>query len=211
MQETRIKICGITSVEDAKLSLSAGADYLGLNFSCGTRRVSVPTAGAIREAMPMAMLVGVFCDSPIGEIVSVGRSCGLNMIQLRGSESPEYCSELLERVSLPVIKTFGVDELADPAVLNDYTRTSYFVLDLDGNHNGKPGSNGHHEQLWSIAANLRARGYRIFLSGGLTPENVGEAVRRVDPYGIDVAGGIEKSPGVKDSLALSRFVAEARR
>jgi len=209
MQETRIKICGITSVEDAKLSVSAGADYLGLNFSCGAHPIAEPTARAIREALPMTMLVGVFCNTPIGEIVSIGRSCDLNMVQLRGGESPEYCNALLARLSLPVIKTFGVDELDDPTVLNAYTRTSYFALDVDGNHNGKP--NGHHEQLWSIAATLRARGFRIFLGGGLTPDNVSEAVRRVDPYGIDVAGGIEKSPGVKDSLALSRFVAEARR
>jgi phosphoribosylanthranilate isomerase len=211
MQETRIKISGITSVEDARLSLSAGVDYLGLDFSCGTHPVSVPTARAIRRALPTAMLVGIFCDSPIEEILVIGRTCGLNMIQLRGNESPEYCSSMLRRLSLPVVKTFGVDELADPAILNAYTRTSYFVLDLDGKHNGGAGSNGHREELWSLAATLRARGYRIFLAGGLTPENVGEAVRRVDPYGIDVSAGVEKSPGVKDSLRLSRFVAEARR
>jgi phosphoribosylanthranilate isomerase len=209
MQETRIKISGITSAGDARLSLSAGADYLGLDFSCGTHPITVPTARAIRKELPTAMLVGIFCDTPIEDIVAVGHSCGLNMIQLRGNESPEYCGSLLTRLSLPVIKTFGIDELADPAVLSEYTRTSYFVL--DGSHNGGAGSNGHREALWSIAATLRSRGYRIFLAGGLTPENVGEAVRRVAPYGIDVAAGIEKSPGVKDSIALSRFVAEARR
>ena len=153
MQETRIKINGITSVQDARLSLAAGADYLGLDFSCGTRRIDVPTAKAIREALPTAMLVGIFCDTPIGEIVSIGRSCGLNMIQLRGNESPEFCTALLARLPLAVIKTFGVDDLAgvertplidvvDARIALHTSKTPQASFDLEGvdlRHGGEAG------------------------------------------------------------------------
>ncbi len=211
MIETRIKICGITTVEDAKLSHAEGADYIGLIFADGIRRVTEAQARQIRQALPSAMLIGVFQDAPLNEVVSIGRSCGLNMIQLHGCETPEYCDALLSGLSLPVIKAFTMSQLPSADVLRRYTRTSYFMLDLDKNYNIVSRLNGHRDRLWSTAAALRNKGYRIFLAGGLNPENVREAVKRVAPFGIDVASGIEKSPGVKDAQALSRFIAEAKR
>jgi len=210
MTKTRIKICGITTVEDAKLSHAEGADYIGLIFTDSSRRVTKAEARQIREAVPSAMLIGVFQDASLNEVVSTGRTCGLNMIQLHGNETPEYCDALLSKLSLPVIKAFTMNQLPTADVLRQYTRTSYFMLDIDKNYNLVSKLNGHRDHLWSAAATLRRKGYRIFLAGGLNPENVREAVKRVNPFGIDVASGIEKSPGVKDAQALSRFIAEAR-
>jgi phosphoribosylanthranilate isomerase len=136
------------------------------------------------------------------------------MIQLHGSESAEYCDALLARVSVPVIKAFNVKQLANPSRLMTYTRTSYFILDLDKNHNPRgrvTTVTAQREALWSAGATLRAKGYRIFLAGGLDPGNVHEAVRRVAPYGVDVAAGVEASPGVKDPVAVRRLVSEVRR
>jgi phosphoribosylanthranilate isomerase len=214
MLDTRIKICGITSPEDAELSQSLGADYIGMIFANGSRRVSQETAKAIREAVPHAMLTGVFADTPIGEVVGIGRACGLNLIQLHGRETPEYCDALQSCLSLPIIKAFSVNQLPDPRRLRDYTRTSYFMFDLDKNHNLREASqivNGQRERLWSTAAAIRSKGYRVFLAGGLSPANVREAVRRVGPYAIDVASGVESSPGIKDSEVLGRFITEVRR
>ena len=211
MLDTRIKICGITSVADAQFSLQAGADYLGLIFAESARRIDVETARAIRQTVPSAMLIGVFRDAPLDGVVKTGGACGLDLVQLHGVESPEYCSALLKRLSRPVIKAFRVDELSDFRILREYTKTSYFMLDLDKNHNPAKRLNGHREALWATASTLRGQGYRIFLAGGLNPDNVQEAVRRVDPYGIDVASGVEKSPGVKDTEAVTRFITEARK
>jgi phosphoribosylanthranilate isomerase len=213
MLDTRIKICGITSPDDARLCASAGADYLGVIFAPGERSVSIETARAIRAAVPATMLVGVFENAPLDDVGAAARACGLNMIQLHGQESPEYCSALLARVSLPIIKALGAQQLSDPSRLLAYTRTSYFMLDLDKNHN--PGrrmrnGNGTRERLWSAATALRAKGYRIFLAGGLSPASVRDAVRRVAPYGVDVAAGVESSPGVKDPGALRRFISEVK-
>ena len=210
MLETRIKICGITSVDDARMIARAGADYLGLIFADSARRVDIETARAIRAALPSAMLIGVFQDAPLDDVVTTGRECGLNLVQLHGSEPPEYCDALLGQLSRPVIKAFSVDKLFDPRALQSYTRTSYFLIDLSKNYVAAHGLNGHRDTLWSTAAQLRSRGYRIFLAGGLNPGNVREAIRRVDPFGIDVASGVEKSPGRKDLDAVARFVEEAR-
>lgn len=213
MFHTRVKICGITTPEDARLCSSLGADYLGIIFAPGARSVTVEVATAIRDAVPAAMLVGVFQDAPLDDVIVAARSCRLNLIQLHGNESPEYCDTLLARISLPVIKSFDVRQLSDPLRLMNYTRTSYFILDLGKNHNPGRADTGVVEQrqsLWSAAATLRAKGYRIFLAGGLKPENVREAVHFVTPYGIDVASGVEKTPGVKDPDAVRRFISEVR-
>lgn len=213
MRETRIKICGITSPEDARLSSKAGADYLGLIFADSRRSVTVDTARAIREAVPHAILVGVFSDSPIDRVIDVGREAGLNMVQLHGDESADYCDALLSRLSLPIIKAFRADRLPDAETLSHYTKASYFLFDLDKNSRRSSGRtvNGNQERLWKAAARRRAKGYRVFLAGALTPTNVRSAVRHVDPYCIDVASGVEKAPGIKDSDALRRFIQEVKR
>ncbi len=213
MFDTRVKICGITSPDDAILSLTFGADYLGLIFADSSRRIGVADAIEIRKAVPQAMLVGVFSGTPVEEVAEISRACKLNMIQLHGTESPDYCEVLLSKVSLPIIKAIRLGDLPDIGRMRDFKRTSYFLFDLDKNTKSRVQSstvNGDQERLWDEAAMRRARGYRIFLAGSLGPSNVRQAVRYVAPYGIDVASGVEKSPGVKDPAALSRFIKEAK-
>ncbi len=208
MLDTRIKICGITSPADAKLALTCGADYLGLNFAKSPRRVTLEIARTIRKAVPNAILVGVFADAMVDDVVYTARACGLDMVQLHGQESPGYCDSLHEFLSLPVIKAFSASQLGGADLLKNYKRTTYFLLDLD---QGVPKTDTvTRSDLWRQAAAMRRLGYRIFLAGGLDESNVREAVQSVAPYGIDVARGVEKSPGVKDSAALDRFIRAVR-
>lgn len=208
MLGTRIKVCGITSPADAKLCMTHGADYLGLIFAESPRRVTVEAARPIRDAVLNAILVGVFADMPVDEVARIARACGLDMIQLHGNESPLYCNALHGQLSLPVIKAVSASQIGSGNDLKQYKRTSYFLFDLDKGaaaqrHNGP---RDVREDLWRRAAAMRRRGYRIFLAGGLDVTNVREAVANVEPYGIDVARGVEKSPGVKDPQTLRRFI-----
>lgn len=212
MLETRIKICGITNAEDAAAADALGVDYLGLIFVESSRRVSFEQAAEIRDAVPQLMLVGVFMDTPLEEVVATARDARVNMVQLHGNETPAYCDELLTRLGLPVIKSFTRARLAANS-LHDFRRTSYFHVDLDKNAaaNGNGVATESQLALWSEASALRSKGYRIFLSGGLNADNVRQAVQRVQPYCIDVASGVEASPGVKDYERMRRFVMEVRR
>lgn len=212
MLDTRIKICGITSPEDARAADALAVDYLGLIFVESARRVSFEQAAKIRDAVPHMMLVGVFMDTPLDKVVATARDARVNMVQLHGSESPAYCEALLTRLGLPVIKSFTRARLAANS-LHDYRRTSYFHVDLDKDAaaNGNGVVTEHQLALWTDASTLRGRGYRIFLSGGLNPDNVREAVQHVQPYCIDVARGVESAPGVKDYERMRRFVMEVRR
>lgn len=210
---TRVKICGIASPEDARLTVSLGADYLGLIFTESPRRVTVDTAREIRKAVPSALLVGVFKDDPLDDVAKICNSGVISIVQLHGTETPEYCGELMSRSHLPIIKTVSESQLDDADRMRDYRTTSFFLFDLDkpsGNGTG-PRTNGNRERLWSEAAKVRRKGYRIFLAGALDASNVHDAVHQVKPYCVDVASGVEKSPGVKDRAALERFMAQVKR
>jgi len=209
MLDTQVKICGITSPKDAKLSMSLGADYIGLVFADSRRRVTPDVALAIRASVPDALLVGVFLDESIETVVDIAKRCRLNMIQLHGSESPRYCDALGNRLGLPIIKVFSYSQLDTLDRINEYKRVSFYLFDLD--KGGDPGRvNGERDRLWETAASLRSKGYRIFLAGGLDTDNVARAVERVTPYGIDVASGVEHTAGVKDSSAMRRFIKEVK-
>ncbi len=213
MLDTRIKVCGITSPADAKLASSHGVDYLGLIFARSPRRVTVEAARNIRKAVPNAMLVGVFVDAPVDEVADTARTCRLDLVQLHGKESPDYCDALHAKMSLPIIKVFSASQLAGADRLKQYKRTSYFLFDLDKEDRAREQDKrqGAHDDLWQRAATLRRLGYRIFLAGGLDESNVSQAVRHVEPYAIDVVRGVEESPGIKDPAALSRFIKAVRR
>lgn len=212
MHNIRIKICGITSPEDASLCTSHGADYLGLIFAESPRRITRDAARAVRIAVPDAMLVGVFAGAPVDEVVHTCRQCGINMVQLHGDESPEYCDVLHKNLSLPIIKALSSSELAEPDPLRGYHRTSYFLYDLDKRPRGAEAApvNGARDRLWADAAAARRKGYRIFLAGALDEHNVESALEHVAPYAIDVASGVERSPGVKDPVAVERFIKAVR-
>jgi phosphoribosylanthranilate isomerase len=199
----RIKICGITSVEDARLCVEAGADALGFIFVEGTPRYVAPDAAAriIAALPPFVTPVGVFWDHAAGHVKAVAEQCGLGALQFHGDEAPED----LDGYRLPVIKTIkvaGADDLARMAVY----RVSAFLLDSPARW-----SEGEARPPipWDVAAEA-ARRHPVLLSAGLTPDNVATAVRRVRPYGVDVNSGVEARPGRKDRVRVRRFVAEAR-
>lgn len=203
MKNTRVKICGTTTSDDAKLALSLGADFLGVIFAESPRRIDVVRAAEIRAAVPGARLVGVFRDAALNDITIAAHDAGLDLIQLHGRESPAFCDDVLARTGKPIIKVFNSNRVPGLEDLAAYTRTSYFLFDTDKNGDSTAG------RLERIAA-VRRLGFRLFLAGGLTPGNVREAVLASKPFAVDVCRGVERAPGVKDAVALARFIAEAK-
>ena len=184
---TRIKICGLTGREDARLTVEAGADALGLVFADSPRRVTAAMAELIvSELPPLVSAVGVFVDDRTEAIAEIAQSVGLAAVQLHGDESPEDCA----RLSLRVIKRFTILENETPEMLRarmERYRVSAYLLD--------PGAGSGRKFDWSLACGLSGP---LIVSGGLTPENVGEAIRMLRPYAVDVSSGVESEPGRKD-------------
>ncbi len=200
----RVKICGITNLKDALAAAKAGADALGFIFAPSPRRITPAQARLIcRELPPFITRVGVFVDAPIEEVRAVVEYCGLDALQLHGSESPDCCRALGRRV----IKAFRVGD----AINRD--EVAHFPADailLDTYIAGQKGGTGCTFD-WQLAAGLKLS-RPLILAGGLTPENVRQAVATVQPYGVDVSSGVEKDghPGKKDPEKIRRFIAAAK-
>ncbi|MFN3966394.1 MAG: phosphoribosylanthranilate isomerase [Endomicrobiia bacterium] len=210
---TKIKICGITNYEDAMYSVTLGADFLGFNFySKSKRKISIDTAKEIISKLPDTFVpVGVFVDEEIDKIKEIVERCNLNMIQLHGKESPEYCNELklkIENEKIKIIKAFRIKTEGTLKYIARYKNVAdYFLLDtyvpeIEG---------GTGETFnWEIAIEVKKFNVPIFLAGGLTPENVKEAVMKVQPYAVDVASGVERFPRRKDYNKLRDFITIVR-
>lgn len=202
---TRVKICGITRLEDARAAVEAGADALGFVFIPETpRAVDAPHAATIiRSLPPFVTVVGVFADRPAEEVESIASFCRLTAVQLVGQEDPEYCLKL----RYPVIKGIRLRTAADVAHASAYRSLSAILLDtfMEG-HLGGTGA----VFPWEWARGASRHG-RIIVAGGLIPENVGDVVQNLQPYGVDVSSGVEVSPGRKDPDKVRRFIAEVRR
>jgi len=200
---TAVKICGVTRVEDALIAAAAGADYVGLNFWSGSRRrVDVARAREIAAALGDAVTkVGIFVDAPADEVEAVAAEVGLDLVQLHGNESVAYCRGFAARA----IRAVRVGTAADLEVLANHP-ASLFLLDTPSAGFGGSGRTFD----WTLAAAAHAHGRRFFLAGGLTPDNVAAAVAAVKPYGVDVAGGVERAPGIKDHDLVRRFIAAAK-
>ncbi len=198
----RVKICGITSIGDAECAVGAGADAIGLNFYRGSPRCVAPaTARAIAERLPAAICrVGVFANMERSEIEAIVETAGLSAVQLHGEEPPELCAGW----RVPVIKAFRVRARRDIERISEYCVD--FVL-LDAYQEDALGGTGVRFD-WSLLDSVDRR--RLILAGGLTPENVSEAVRRIRPFAVDVASGVERAPGIKDPEKVRRFVANAK-
>lgn len=201
---TRVKICGITNVEDALLAIEAGADALGFIFVEGTPRYVQPSRveGILGRIPPFAVTVGVFANQPLHEVERLAKGLHLSVVQLHGDEDPEGCRTLTIRF----IKAIRMKETGSLEILPRYPEASAFLLDSFAE--GRLGGTGH-PFPWELAARAKAYG-PIILSGGLTPENVEEAVARVRPYGVDVSSGVEASPGRKDHKKLREFIERAK-
>ncbi len=200
----QVKICGITSVADARLCVDAGADAIGLNFWAESPRcVDRETARAIVGAIGSSVeVVGVFVDATLEEIEAIKAEAGISWVQLHGNETPELVQSLLPHA----YKALGV---ADSSAIEEARTYPGERLLLDARVPGAmPGGTGQTFD-WGIAAEI-AKERKLTLAGGLTADNVADAVRQVDPYRVDVASGVESSPGRKDPALVRAFVASAR-
>lgn len=201
----RIKICGITNLEDAITAIEYGADALGFVFHPKSPRAITPDKAEkiISKLPPFITTVGVFVDEDRHRLEGIIKKTGLDIIQLHGSESPQYCRNLSKKV----IKAIRVKELTDLEPLQHY-RISAFLLDTYS-----PYAIGGTGLIfnWEIAIEAKRFG-NIILAGGLNPENVEEAIKMVQPYGVDVASGVEgNEKGRKDHKKLKLFIERARR
>ncbi|MCD9622547.1 phosphoribosylanthranilate isomerase [Rhabdothermincola salaria] len=195
-----VKICGITNEADALMAVAMGADALGFVFAPSSRRVGPDDVRDIVRHVPDEVLtVGVFRDESAQRIVELVTSTGLGGVQLHGRESPGEATWIKARVPF-VVQAFAA---GDPRLerVDDYD-VDAVLLDA-----AVPGSGTTFD--WSLVGDLPRR-RRVLLAGGLDPENVAEAIRAVDPWGVDVSSGVERGPGLKDVRRVRRFIAEAR-
>ncbi len=196
-----VKVCGITTEEDALVAIGMGADALGFNFVPGSSRQVRPSVARdiVRRLPGGVMTVGIFRDELKETVVETVHEAGLQAAQLHGRESPEDSSWIAERVPY-LIKVFVA---GDPAI-DDLERYSATAVLVDAH---EPGSGEVFD--WSILDG-RERGRPLILAGGLNPQNVAQAVSVVKPWGVDVASGVEASPGVKDPVKVREFILNAR-
>ena len=201
---TRIKFCGITNLDDADAAVGAGAWALGMILWPGSkRRCKLADAAAIVAAHRRRVeLVGVFVNPALDHVVATADGLGLTMIQLHGDEGPSFCAETGRRTGCRVIKAARVKSGAEIRALKPFA-TDFHLL--DAYVEGSVGGTGE-TFVWELAAGHRGP-VPMILSGGLTAENVGDAITTVRPYAVDVASGTESSPGVKDHDELRSFAA----
>ena len=208
MTEPKIKICGLTRPEDAVLCHTSGADYLGIIFARSPRRVSHSQAIRLREAVPQARLVGVFAGASVETVIATADTCRLDLIQLHGDASPDYCETLQVRTRRPIIRAFVLGRIPEATEVTAYQGADFLLFDLpkqDGDQDDAA------RRLRTEAIRARQQGQRVFLAGRLDATNVRQAVAATKPYGVDVCRGVEKSPGIKDPAAVAQFIREVRR
>jgi phosphoribosylanthranilate isomerase len=204
---TKIKFCGITNLDDAERAVAAGAWAIGLIFwPRSPRRCELDAAVEIAAAVKRRVeVVGVFVNATLDHVAETAEAVGLTMLQLHGDEGPAYCAEAARRTGAKVIKAARVRSRADIQALAPF-HTDYHLL--DGYTAGVPGGTGE-TFAWDIARAHRGR-IPVVLSGGLTHENVAEAIATVHPFAVDVASGTERTPGIKDPEKLEAFAAAVR-
>jgi len=212
----KVKICGITNKDDATWALNYGADFLGVNFWKGSKRYVSPTnaEGWVPALPTFASVIGVFVDADPGDIASLAAKLNLRGVQLHGAETPDYVRLLKKALEInetppliiKAIRVKGPDsaaELAAFAPLVDYFLLDSFV-------EGEPGGTGATFD-WAWIEPAKALGKPVFLAGGLTPDNVKDAVKKTMPFAVDVASGVEKSPKRKDLEKMRAFITNAKK
>jgi phosphoribosylanthranilate isomerase len=202
--ETKVKICGITNVADGLAAAEAGADMIGLMFyDKSPRNISLATGVEISRALaPFVMRAGVFVNPEPDFVTRAIRECNLNLLQFHGDETSEFCTQF----GLKSMKAIRVRDAESLRPLENF-KTDAFLLDA----HSKNGLGGTGETFnWELAVEAQKFGKPIFLAGGLTPENVAEAVKKVRPFGVDVSSGVESAPGKKDHAKVKAFIASAK-
>jgi phosphoribosylanthranilate isomerase len=199
---TKIKICGITNLADAQAVVDLGADMLGFVFAPSPRQVTIAQAKKIiTELKEEIKLVGVFANQPRTEVAKIAEQVPLDYLQLHGEESPEYCSSF----DLPVIKAFSIKDKRSLKKLKLYQVDKYLLDTYDPNQLGGTGKIFN----WDLAVLAKQQG-DIILAGGLNSENINQALKKVNPDGVDLSSGVEVKPGVKDQEKMKNFIRKVR-
>lgn len=201
---TRVKICGITGLEDALTAVDAGADALGFVFYQQSPRHIFPEQAAriIEQLPPFVQMVGLFVNEEAEVVNAVADQCRLDLVQLHGDEPVNYCRRIRRRV----LKAFRVRSLTCLDPISDYQASGFLLDTFSPSFYGGTGVSFN----WEIAAEAVKRHQRIVLAGGLTPDNVAEAIRQVQPWAVDVSSGVERAPGKKDADKVRRFIRNAK-
>jgi phosphoribosylanthranilate isomerase len=221
---TKVKICGITNLDDAVKACEFGADLLGFIFVKGTpRNAEVDKVKGIVSGLPEELKdkvgkVGLFKDEDLKKVAETVISCGLDHVQLHGDESPDYCGKLKDKIwvegdiRVKIIKVFKVKEEIMPIgeySIGDYEKADFFVFDTY--HPDIAGGTGKKFNWETLNREKERINKPFFIAGGLNPENVSKAVKTARPYGVDVSSGVEKTPGVKDEKLLKEFIKNAKK
>ncbi len=200
----KVKICGITNLEDALMACELGADALGFVFCQASPRFVMPISAKaiIKSLPPFITKVGVFVNMPLTNLIRICRTVPLDLVQLHGDETPGYCS----RVPYPCLKVFRVQKDFSLLKLQEYQTTTFLLDTFHRSHYGGTGNTFD----WEIARKAKKYG-RVVLSGGLNQDNILEAIEFVKPYAVDVSSGVEAFPGKKDPHKLRAFFNEIRK
>ncbi len=202
MAGPRIKFCGITSLNDARLAVEAGAWAVGTILWPGSERRCDPNEAAriARELHRQVEIAGVFVNQPLADVIGLAEGIGLTLVQLHGDEGPSYCAEVARRTGAKIIKAARVRGGEDVQAMEAF-HTDFHLLDT--HRSGRYGGTGETFD-WELVR-LRRTKVPLILSGGLTSENVAAAIAATQPFAVDVASGTEASPGVKDPAKLRAF------
>lgn len=200
---TRVKICGLTTLDDALDAIELGADYLGFNFYPDSKRfISFEKAAEIFQDIPTEIpKVGIFVNADPQLVIDTATELGIDILQFHGDEAPSYVNQFARAK----IKAFRMNRADDLKNISEYETDFILVESVVENAYGGTGIVGN----WDIAREAKKYG-KIFLSGGLTPENVEIAVHTVKPFAVDVASGVESSPGRKDYRRMEEFIKRAK-
>jgi len=212
---TRVKICGIRQKAHASAVIEAGADFIGLVFAPSQRQVTLSQAqdivGAVKKRSEATAVVGVFVNMPADKVNRIASSCNLDWVQLSGDEPWEYCHQ----ITTPLIKAVRIKEgqrpeeiCADLSAGARVLASQRYIYLLDSRVKGKYGGTGMTFE-WSLAQQA-AEHFPVIIAGGLTPENVAQAIKIVTPWGVDVSSGVEVD-GIKDIVKIKTFIETVRR
>jgi phosphoribosylanthranilate isomerase len=206
---TKVKICGITNLEDALLSAKFGADALGFNFYEKSPRYIAPEkAREITEQLPPEILkVGVFVNESLEQIAEIAAIAKLDALQLHGEETPEFARELKAKTNLEIIKAFRVSPAFKPEDVLNYETDAILLDAYSPKEHGGTGETFD----WKIARKIQEIFPKMYLAGGLTHENIGRAIWEVKPFAVDVCSGVECQKGQKDKIILINFTTKAKK
>ena len=201
---TRVKICGIKTPEAMTAALEAGADFVGLVFHPDSpRHVEIEVAAYLASYVPDGVkVVGLFVDPSDEKLLEILANVRIDMIQLHGNESPTRVAEIKTLTRKPILKAFGISAAADLKQINDYDAADWILLDTPGGGTGKTFD-------WGLLKGFQPS-KPWMLAGGLTPETVAPAIRRLKPNAVDVSGGVESERGLKDPVKIRAFLTAAK-